>query len=432
MTDRSQLIKLDDERKSLYDNAVKLLDKIEVEADETRAQELQVEYDKIMGDVDKISERIDARQLLNDKIEEAEEARRQLEDIANRRIPKLRKQGDTDADADDVETRDAEYRKIFYDKFLKNKGFTTEDRAALDAMFNQYDPEFRVQSAGTDTAGGYMVPTFTEAEVIKTMAIWGPMYSGITRVVNTPTGARFEWPTVDDTANTGRQRDENAAAQEQDITVGQKMLDAFWYSTDVIKVSQQLLDDSIVNVEALIAELFGERAGRRANTMLTTGTGASQPMGIVTAATTGVTSTTKTAVKFDDLADLSDSIDDAYTSSPMCRYMFHQNTRNEIRKVKDSNNNYIWSMGDVRTGEPNTVWNFPYSINNAMDKLGASKNIVVFGDFSKYVVRRVRGLSIKTLRELYAINNQIGILGWYRFDGDLMDTAAVKKLVTAA
>lgn len=110
--------------------------------------------------------------------------------------------------------------------------------------------------------------------------------------------------------------------------------------------------------------------------------------------------------------------------------MFNDSTLAALRKLKDGENRYIWTAGDVQNGIPGTILGYRYSINQAMDSLAAAKKVMLFGDFGAYFVRKVGGIVMFVARERFAPD--IGLLGLARFDGELGDTAAVKHLITAA
>lgn len=120
----------------------------------------------------------------------------------------------------------------------------------------------------------------------------------------------------------------------------------------------------------------------------------------------------------------------AYRRSPKARFMFADLTLAAIRKLKDGQGNYLWQMGDVKTNQPGTLLGYGYSINDDMDALAAAKKVMIFGDLSKYFVRKVGSPVIGVLRERFWPD--LGIAGLIRFDGELGDTAAVKHLITAA
>ena len=112
--------------------------------------------------------------------------------------------------------------------------------------------------------------------------------------------------------------------------------------------------------------------------------------------------------------------------------MFNDSTLLSMRKLKDGDGNYLWQPADARTGAPATILGYGFAINQAVDSLAAAKKAVLFGDFSKYVVRRVREFAVRRLDERYAEFDQVGFIGFARYDGELLDTAAVKHLITAA
>lgn len=405
-------------------NARAKFDEIKDDTAEERAAEIEREFDAMMADHDKIGQKIE-------RMERLEAAERSLEEGDPRRP-----MGD-DAEARGIE-REAkpEYKDVFAKAIRQGAAsLSVEERGVLMAGRTSVPEEVRAQSTGTDSAGGYTVPTEFSGEIDKAMAAWGPMWdTNIVREMSTSNGREIEWPTVDDTANTGRGKAENAAVDDDgtdDVTVGQKLLNAYIYDTGMVRIPLELLQDSAFNIEGLMNDLFGERLGRLANQVLTTGTGSSEPNGIVTAASVGTTAAGAAAITSDELIDLVHSVDPAYRSSPKCRWQFNDNTLAALRKLKDGDGNYLWQMGDVRTGEPNTLLGHAYSVNQAMANIGTGNKPILFGDHSRYVVRKVMGFQVMTLRERYAENFQIGMVGFKRFDGELLNTAAVKVLQNA-
>jgi HK97 family phage major capsid protein len=241
-------------------------------------------------------------------------------------------------------------------------------------------------------------------------------------------------PFIDDTAKVAAAQTEGATLTDdgsEDAVFAQRQLDSFSASTEWVRVSYELANDSIFNMEQLLGDLLGERLGRRANAWLTTGTGSGQPNGIVTAATLGVTAASATAVTSDEIMGLLHSVDPAYRASPKCRWMFHDNILLAIRRLKDGQGNYLWQMGDVRNGEPDRLLGKPYSINQDMAGTQATTaRIIAFGDFGKYFVRKVGAPLIGAIQDKDFWPG-FGIAGYIRLDGELADTAAVKYLRNA-
>jgi HK97 family phage major capsid protein len=110
--------------------------------------------------------------------------------------------------------------------------------------------------------------------------------------------------------------------------------------------------------------------------------------------------------------------------------MMNDSTLSAVRKLKDGNGNYLWQMGNYQAGVPQNLLGYNVVVNQAMDSLAAAKKVMLFGDMSKFYVRKVGAPSIYVARERFAPD--FGILGYIRFDGVLSNTAAVKHLITAA
>ena len=415
------LTALQEQRGRLVTQAREALDEIKANTDEARSAELESRHDAIMADFDKVEANIAREERVAAAEARAEEAR-----AANR--PNL---GAGEARGQDAgET--VEYRDAFI--ALARNGFnpqelTAEQREAIKAGIS----EVRAQTT-TAGAGGYTVPTELAAVIDKTLKMWGPMYDeDICTVINTSGGNPLDFPKTDDTAVAAAQHTEGAAMTDDggvDATFTKMTLGAFAYDTERVQISMELLQDSAVDIESFIGELLGERLARRVNTELTVGDGTGDPLGIVAASALGKSATDDVTFTADELIDLLHSVDPAYRQSPKARFMFNDSTLAFIRKLKDGQNNYLWQMGDVRVGSPGTLLGQPYSVNQAMASIAASAKPVVYGDFSKYYVRKVGAPVVGVRREYYWPN--IGLAGIVRLDGDLIQTSAVKHLVLAA
>lgn len=419
---KKTLTQLHEERGYLVTRAREAMDEISANTDDSRVAELEARHDTIMAEFDQLEATI-AREERTAQVELRLEQYRAL----NRPV----QTGAAAAAGGEGEAVD--YRTAFY-SFLQSGAdvgaISAEERAVLRAGFNA---EMRAQTAGTGTAGGYTVPTTLHNEIVRVMKDWGPMLDGdVARVLVTGTGNRVTIPTIDDTAKGAGLHTEGGAVTDdgsEDVTLGQKLLDAFVYDTEWLKVSMELLADSAFNIEMVIADVLGERLARKGNNVLTLGTGSNQPQGIVTAAGAGVTTASATAIVPDELITFQHSVNAAYRRSPKCRWMFNDATLATIRKFKDGQSNYLWQMGDVRTGAPDTLLGKPYSINDDMASIATGTIPVIFGDFSRYWVRQVGAPTIGVVRERFFPD--LGMLGLIRLDGELVDANAVKKLTMA-
>jgi HK97 family phage major capsid protein len=293
--------------------------------------------------------------------------------------------------------------------------------------------EKRVQVGGTNSSGGFTVPTELATFIVESMKAFGPMYtSNLFTTINTASGNTFNIPTVDDTAVTAEAHTEGTAPTDdagKDVTFGQKTLGAFAFNTEFIRWSAELNVDSVLNMESLLGRLLGERMARIANSKLTTGSGSSDVEGIVTNAGAGITAASATAITSDELIDLVHSVDPAYRNSPNTAIMMNDSTLKAVRKLKDSQNRYLWEIGGYAADMPQTILGYPVVVNQDMASIATGNKSVLFGDMSSFYIRKVGDPAIFIARERFLPDN--GILGYIRFDACLTDTAAVKVLAQA-
>ena len=249
------------------------------------------------------------------------------------------------------------------------------------------------------------------------------------RIVNTDTGADMPFPTLTDTANTGHLLAEgSAAATNVDPTLAAVTLQAFLYTTDIVLVPNQLLQDSAFPVESWLAQALGERLGRILNTHGTTGDGTDKPRGIVVALmadTTPVVPASATAIAYNDLVKLEHSVDPAYRAQPNVAWMMHDQILAALKKIVDGNSRPLFMPANDAPGTPGTILGRPFFINQAMDStIAEDKETLLYGDFSHYIIRRVLNPVLVRLNERYAEYFQTGFVMFDRWDSDLVNGAA--------
>ncbi|MCM2292289.1 phage major capsid protein [Allorhizobium sp. BGMRC 0089] len=419
-----KLKELREKQARIVEEARERLDAVNANTDEARAKELEGAHDKAMAEYDRLQGIIEREEKLTELEKREEERRAQMRPLKD--TPETR-------GLDLPQGSKVEYRSVFAKVVcgVSPSDLSAEERSVLQKGAASF--ETRDQLTATGAAGGFTVPTELEAEIIKAMKLWGPLYDeAICTMISTSKGNPMLVPTVDDTDREADELAEGGDLKEDgsgDVEFGQKALNAYVYATPFIKWSFELDADSLFNMESLLGGLVGERLGRLANRKLTVGTGNEQPNGVVNAAGLGVTTAAQTAFTWDNIIELEHSVDPAYRASPKCRYMFNDGFLLAARKLKDGNGNYLWQQGDVQKGVPASFNGRPYSINQHMDEVAAGKTIALFGDFSKYFVRRVGSPVIGVLRERFW--PKVGIAGLIRFDGELGDVNAIKAMKTA-
>lgn len=293
---------------------------------------------------------------------------------------------------------------------------------------------FRNALSGEDgTSGGYTKDQSFINNLELAMLAFGGM-AQVAEIIRTETGEPLRWPTATDTSNTGRQVGENATHDSgTDPTFGSVIWNAYTFTSDIVKVPNELMTDSRFALATVLGRMLGERLGRIKNTKFTTGTGSGTPKGITLCAAAGVTAASATAIAFDELIDLEHSLDPSRRRMPGVGYMFHDTILKALRKLKDGEGRYLWQAG-ANSGAPDTLNTFPYTINQDMQSSIATATItVLFGEMSAYKIREVGQIVLRRLDERYAELNETAFLALTRGDGNLLDAGdhPVKKLTQA-
>ncbi len=314
-------------------------------------------------------------------------------------------------------------------KYIKNERTTDEERSLL-FVDRATDPQSGA-NPGTGTTGGILIPTTLMNKIEMIMTSFGGILP-IASVISTASGNPLDYPVNDDTANEGAIVGESADVSGGTTAVFSKVTyGAFKYTSKTILIPFELIEDSQFDILAVISQLIAERVSRIYNKHLTIGNGSGQPQGVTVGGTAFSTSVGATSITSDNLVDLVTSLDPAYTNSN-CRFMFNNSTLGAIRKLKDSQNRPLWSMGDIANGNPNTILGIPYVINQQMASIGASAKSIVFGDFSNYKVRKVGQPRLKRLNEAHAEADQVGLIYFDRMDAKVLVPKALRVLTHAA
>lgn len=347
-------------------------------------------------------------------------------------------EGETRSQQKAREKEELRYGKAFR-KYLRF-GMEYLDKEERQVLRQRFDAgkdgkgEIRAAQTVTTTGGGYAIPQGFAGRVEEIMKYYGPMVDGgVTGELRTTAGNNIPYPTLDGTGTSGRLLAINTAVTETALTFGKVDLDAFKFSSDLITVPYELLEDEDVNLEAILDHQLGERLGRIMNTYFTTGTGSSQPNGVVTASALGKTTASATAFTRPEIIDLIHSVDRAYRMGPKAGIMMHDLVLAAIRKLSlGSGDATPLYQASTRVGEPDTIEGHRIFINNDMESsIATAKKIMLFGDFSKFLVRKVNGTRMFRLTERYADNDQVGFFGFMRADSDLIAANSIKHMITA-
>ena len=286
---------------------------------------------------------------------------------------------------------------------------------------------FEVQNAlqiGTDSEGGYLVPSEFERTLVQALEEQN-IFRQLARVITTASGDR-KIPVVA-SKGTASWVEEEGTIPESDDAFGQVSIGVYKLAT-VIKISEELLNDSIFNLEQYIARDFARRIGTKEEEAFFTGDGSGKPTGIFATsggAGLGVTAAATSAITFDEIMDLYYSLKSPYRRNAV--FVTNDATVKAIRKLKDGNGQYLWQPA-VTVGEPDTLFGRPIRTSSYVPTITGGAKVLAFGDFSYYWVADRQGRSFQRLNELYAATGQVGFKATQRVDGKLILAEAVKVL----
>ena len=398
----NQILTMREKRANLWDAAKKYRD-AHIGEDGTMSAEDAATYDRMVEDVDRMKnevERLERQQAIDAELNQPT-----AKPLTGK--PLLPGMDEKTGRATDS------YRNAFW-KAMRNKTVRPEVYNALEV--------------GTDSEGGYLVPDEYEHTLIEALEEKN-IFRRLAHVIHTSSGERKIPVSV--SKGTAAWIDEEAAYPESDDSFGQVSISAYKLAT-MIKISEELLNDSVFNMPAYISKEFARRIGAAEEEAFFTGNGTGKPLGILAAtggAQTGVTAASQTAVTFDEVIDLYYSLRAPYRQDGV--FIMNDATIKAIRKLKNGSGDYIWQPS-VTLGAPDRVLNRPVYTSQYMPTLAAGAKTILFGDLSYYWVADREGRQFKRLNELYAATGQVGFLASERVDGKLILGESVQVLAMKA
>lgn len=394
-----------EKRAKIVEDARALIDSVDDDIADGELKEIDAKFDRMMDEADKLEAKFLRSERLEDKESQLAERLEIKSELTGQPVAQL-------ADAD--ERYSAVFKKFM---MLGVMELEPEERSLMRNNFQEIRGQ---QATAPGTAGGYTIPEGFRTDIDVALLAFGGMRAA-SRIIVTDSGNNLPWPTVNDTGNKAVIVGENTLIGDQDLTFGQVVFVAYKYSSKFVKVSLELLQDERVGMQSLIAGLLATRIFRGTNEHFTTGTGTDEPEGVITGSTEGHVGTTgqTTTVIYEDLVDLEHSVDPAYRAMG-AQFMFHDQTLRALKKLKDQDGRPLWLPG-IAVREPDTILSYPYTINQDVPVMAADAKSILFGDFSKYVIRDVFDITLIRLEERFAELGQVAFVTLSRHDGRMID-----------
>lgn len=286
--------------------------------------------------------------------------------------------------------------------------------------------EFRDLNVGTAGDGGNTVPTSMYSQVHEFLRASSSVMTAGAFAINTTSGEEIQIPRVS-AYSTAAIVAEAASIGVSDPAFGQVTLGAYKYGF-FVDVSTELLADSTFDVAGFLARQGGQALGRGINAHFISGSGSDQPNGVDNC-TLNKAAAAVAAITVDELIDLQELLVDGYQAN--ASWIMKQSTRGLIRKLKDSNGQYLWQPA-ITAGAPSTILGRPAFTDDGMAAATAGNVSVIYGDLSGYYARFAGPVRVERSDDFKFQNDQVSFRFLQRADGDIVDTAAIAKLTQAA
>ncbi|HVR31903.1 MAG TPA: phage major capsid protein [Acidimicrobiia bacterium] len=278
----------------------------------------------------------------------------------------------------------------------------------------------------TGSAGGFTVPEGFYTRIVEAMKSFGGIRGAGLTVVRTDSGNDIPVPQSDDTANAGALIAENTEATEQDIAFTQALFKAYTFTSKIVRVPNQLLQDSGFDMDRFVTRTLARRIARAEATYFVTGTGTNEPEGILTNVATGHTAAATTDITYGELVELQYLVDPRYRA--VGEWADLGRRREGPRRETDADGKPLYPelANGVLLGRPVTV-------DVGLPAVAATNTPIVFGDLSGFAIRDVASLVVTRLSERYAEYNQTGFILCYRTDSwKIASDSPYKALAMAA
>ena len=307
---------------------------------------------------------------------------------------------------------------------FRNEFAVAANETGIDLNSNTLTFDARAaQGVGSTGIGGALVNSGFYNALTSALRDYNSVMQ-VATIINTDTGSALNFPTLDDTGVTGELLAENGTSAQTAFTVATTTLGAYKYSSKQILTSFELFQDGLIDIENIVATVAGQRLGRITATHMTTGTGSSQPKGIVPAANASTAVASTTAITAANILTLVGNVDPAHRNAPGVAFMMNSTTLNQVASIMDENGRPIFVTNYVDgSGRLPTILGYPVYINNNMVNAGAATKPIIFGNLAAYTVRQVTGQAGLTLvrqNETYGHIGQIGWTAFTRLDANLL------------
>lgn len=288
----------------------------------------------------------------------------------------------------------------------------------------------------TDGQGGYLTPDIYAKEFVNKKYLGSLVRQAPVRTFRM-TSDVMRIPTINAASSVAILTSEGSAFSQVEPTVTEVVFTAYKYTRIELSSEELVADANFDLLSEVVLPDMAQAFAAAENTAFTTGTGSSQPQGIITGATsTAMATGNTTTITGDEIIGHYHRLPLQYRNTASVGWMANDATISKIRQLKDGSGgagtgNYLWQPG-LALGQPDRLLGRPIYPNNSMATMAANAKVLLVADFQYFRIGDRLDLAINTLVERYAELGQVAFRGQSRFDSHVMIAEAVQVLANSA
>ena len=310
--------------------------------------------------------------------------------------------------------------RFMTDTFVKWLRSPSEDSFRMSASLD----ELKAMQEDTDAEGGFFVPEQFINQTIHDPGVPSSQLRPLCTVIRVsskdgyvPTMGSATWAAIA----------EEAAYSDQTPTVGQVSF-SLEKSGGLVKVTRELLDDSAINLPALLSQIFQESAGRFEDVGIIGGNNTTQYAGIMSDSSVAFyTMASATAVVVADLIGTFYALEAQHRANST--WVMKSAINSLINQIQVTGNG-VTGIADITAAPAAFILGRPVVDTDVVSALGgtitSTEKIAIFGDFRQYYIFDRVGFTIRRNDSLYMENDQVGFFASRRGDGQVGLAAAFK------
>lgn len=383
--------KMEEKKNDLITRAEEVINKAKMEERELTEDEAQ-ELAEIRDDVKKIKETLG---LMDDIDRECESEKK----LVKNELPKEGEKMEEEKKVEEQETR-------AFENYVRG------------VVVNERDGEL------TKTGNGAVIPTTIANRIIKKVFDICPILEKSTKY---NVKGNLDLPYYDVTTSTINvaYQNEFTAMQSSSGTFKKISLSGFLAGA-LTKVSRSLINNSQFDIVAFIVDEMAYAIKRFIENELLNGT-TGKVEGLSTL-TNSLEAASATAITADEVVKLQGKVKDDYQANAI--WIMNPETRDALRLLQDKMGRYLL-QDDITAPFGKVLLGKPVYVSDNMPKIATGKTAIYYGDMSGLATKFSEDINIEVLREKYADEHAVGVIGWFEFDAKVENAQKIAKLVMA-